>query len=127
MKTRHLKGWIGLEKMKFHANHGVYEDEKRQGGSFEINIFVKTDLLPAANSDDLNMAVDYESISKITSDEMNKPSSLLEHVAKRILEMVLKQHTAVSVAKIKISKMDPPVNIPCRASTVKMKLKRQNL
>lgn len=124
MKLKQLKGWIGLKNMEFHAYHGVYDNEKQKGGTFQIDLFVKTDMLPAANSDDLKLAVNYESLANTAIEEMQKPSSLLEHVAKRILVMVLKQHTTVSVAKIKISKLEPPVNIPCRASIVKMKLKR---
>ncbi len=125
MKSRQLKGWVGLEKMKFHANHGVHQDEKINGGSFQIDLFIKTDLFPAANSDDLNKAVDYESISRIASEEMKKPSSLLEHVANRILERILEQQPSVIKAKIKISKLNPPVGVPCYASVVKMKMKQQ--
>ena len=111
--------------MEFHAFHGVHDHEKQNGGTFQIDLFVKTDMLPAANSDDLELAVNYESLANTVFEEMQKPYSLLEHVAKRILEKVLKQNTSVSVAKIKISKLDPPVNIPCRSSIVKMKLKQQ--
>ena len=125
MKSRKLKGWVGLEKMEFHAKHGVHQDEKINGGSFQIDLFIKTDLFPAANSDDLNMTVDYELISEIAAGEMKKPSSLLEHVAKRILEQILKQQPSVIKAKIKISKLEPPLNVPCHASVVKMKLKQQ--
>ena len=118
---------MGLKNMEFHAYHGVHDHEKQSGGTFQIDLFVKTDILPAAKSDDLKMAVNYESLADTVLEEMQKPSSLLEHVAKRILERVLEQHTSVLVAKIKISKLDPPVNIPCRASIVKMKLNRKYL
>ncbi len=127
MKLKKLKGWVGLKSMEFHAYHGVHDHEKKSGGNFQIDLFIKTDMLHAANSDDLKLAVNYESLANTVLEEMQVPSSLLEHVAKRILEKVLVQHTSVSVAKIKIYKLDPPVNIPCRASIVKMKLKRNDL
>ncbi len=121
---KQLKGWIKLEGITIKAYHGVYEHERKDGGTFSVDLKVKGDLQPAATSDDVHKAINYEALASIINEEMQIPSNLVEHVADRILVRILSEMPQVLKVKITIAKMTPPLDISCRASVIKMKLKR---
>jgi len=52
------------------------------------------------------------------------PSKLLEHVAKRISDRIFKELPTVKVAKVAVSKVNPPINGDVEKVTVVLKSKR---
>jgi dihydroneopterin aldolase len=60
-------------------------------------------------SDNIIDTVNYQSVYRIVKDEMAQPSHLLEHVARRILDSVCTQFPEIEHAKVKVSKMNPPM------------------
>jgi dihydroneopterin aldolase len=42
MQDRQKKVWIGLEGMEFYAYHGVYEEERKIGGKYIVDVLVHT-------------------------------------------------------------------------------------
>lgn len=121
---KQLNGWIKLEGITLKANHGVSEHERKNGSTFSVDLKVKGDLQPAATSDDIHKAINYETLASVVNEEMQIPSNLLEHVANRILTRIIHEMPQVLKVKIRIAKMTPALDISCRASVVKMKLKR---
>ena len=56
---------------------------------------------------------------------MNKPSYLLETVAKRILNRIFSEDTMVNKATVWISKLNPPIGGDVERVTIKMTDKRK--
>lgn len=102
-------GLIEIENMEFHAYHGHFEAEQVVGNRFLVNVALKTNCQPAAQSDDLNDALNYQEVYLLIKKEMEQPSKLLENVADRILTALYQQHETLDWARIKISKMNPPM------------------
>lgn len=102
-------GQLVLENMEFYAYHGHYEEEQVIGGQFRVDLVIDTDISKAAGSDDLNDAIDYGMIYDLIRKEMAVPSRLLEHLAKRITDMLYTVSTRIEKITITVSKLNPPV------------------
>ncbi len=98
---------IEIEGMQFYAFHGHYESEQLVGNKFIVTIKIKTDSSMASVSDNLDDAINYQTIYTIIKNEMAVKSRLLEHVSKRILDAVYSRFPEIKKAKLKISKMNP--------------------
>jgi dihydroneopterin aldolase len=104
-----MNGWIEIEGMEFYAYHGYYPSEKQIGSRYIVSIRIKTDCNGAANTDDLDQALDYQNIYDLIKEEMATPSKLLEHVCKRILDAIQDAFPTIEQATVKLSKMNPPL------------------
>ncbi|MFN3839497.1 MAG: dihydroneopterin aldolase [Cyclobacteriaceae bacterium] len=120
-----MTGRITLEGLEFHAFHGVYPHERESGNWFDVDISVETDLAKAAQTDDLALAVNYETLFRIVKEEMEKPSRLLESVADKIIEDVFEQLPAVTEVALKISKLNPPIGGKCKRASVEVRKRRK--
>jgi 7,8-dihydroneopterin aldolase/epimerase/oxygenase len=118
-------GRIALEGLDFHAFHGVYPHERESGNWFEVDIAVETDFSKAAEDDDLSETVNYETLFRIVKDEMEKPSRLLETVAKNIVDDVMREFPSVTLVDFKISKLNPPIGGKCKRSSVSLTKERK--
>jgi len=104
-----MKGKIEIEGMEFYAYHGHFAAEQVVGNRFLVDLTLITDCSKAAQSDDLNDALDYQIAYLIVKEEMQIKSHLLENVARRILDRFDKEFEAIENIKIKISKLNPPM------------------
>ena len=102
-------GWIIIEGIKFYAYHGHYEAEKIIGNYFVVDVHIKTDCLKAAVSDNLTDALNYQEVFLLVQAEMQKKSNLLENVANRILNLLFERFPQIKKAKVKVSKLNPPM------------------
>lgn len=103
-------GKIGLENCKFFAYHGYYDDEKKKGNSFEVNLTVEFDFSSAAKSDDLNVGLNYEQLYAIVKNIMEGDSvNLLEHLARKIIDKIKVSFKGINLVRVKIAKLAPPI------------------
>ncbi len=102
-------GVIEIEGMEFYAYHGHFAEEQIVGNRFIVDLTLITDCSKAAKSDDLTDALNYQSVYMIVKDEMQIKSHLLEHVAGRILNRLYECYGIIEKAKVKISKVNPPM------------------
>ncbi len=102
-------GIIELEDMQFHARHGHFEEEQVVGNTFLVNVFIKTDCRRAADSDNLEDALDYQKVYRLVKKEMEQPSHLLEHVVNRIMDTLTLTFPEIITLRVKLSKMNPPL------------------
>lgn len=114
------KVWIGLEGMEFYAYHGVYEEERKIGGNYLVDVFVYTNAENALLHDDLNGTVNYEQLYKIVQGNMNHANKLIEHLANNILLDIRKLVANEDKIKIKIKKIHPPLEGNVYASVVEL-------
>lgn len=102
-------GIIEIEGMHFYAFHGHFESEQRVGNDFIVNLKIETDCSRASISDNLDDALNYQTVYEIVKKEMSVTSHLLENVAKRILDSLYFTFETIKRAEVKISKMNPPM------------------
>ncbi len=102
-------GQVLLNNIRIYAFHGCMDEEERIGGDYIVNLEVETDMVQPSKSDLLEDAVDYVSLNAIVKEEMSIRSKLLEHVAQRIMDRILKQFPKVEGVAISVAKQNPPI------------------
>ena len=70
--------FISLEGMEFYAHHGYYEEERKIGSKYSVDVKLELDLDLAAREDKLEGTVDYEKVYELVSKVMSKEAALLE-------------------------------------------------
>lgn len=120
MQDRQKKVWIGLEGMEFYAYHGVYEEERKIGGKYIVDVLVYTNAIDAELHDDLNGTVNYEQIYKVVEQNMQQPVKLIERLARKIMDDIRLFVVKEDTIRIKIRKLNPPLGAKVKASVVEM-------
>ena len=103
-------GTIQISGIRCYAYHGCNEEEARIGGAYLVDIEIETDFEEAAASDDLSKTVDYVEVYSIVKEQMSVRSKLIEHVAKRIGDALLKKISRIKNVEVKVTKLNPPIN-----------------
>lgn len=113
-----MEGYVALEGMEFYAYHGFYEEERKVGNKYIVDVSLKTDFVKAATSDDLEGTVNYESVYEIVKAQMTIPNKLLESVCKKIIDSIFKSLPSVLELTVAVSKQNPPIGGVCARSKV---------
>lgn len=99
---------IELKGVKFFAFHGLYEEERRVGGEYIVNLTVKYE----AGDEKVNKiekTINYENLYEIIKAEMKQTRDLLETIAVSVSEKINKQFSQVKEVEIRIEKKNPPI------------------
>lgn len=115
---------IALNGINLRGPIGIYENEKKEGNEFKINLTVKIETKKAARLDDIAQTVDYEKLYKIVEEVISQPTDLIETAAHAICKIIIKNFKKVESVKIKISKLNPPISGKCKSASVKVTLTR---
>lgn len=102
-------GKIKLENIRIYSNHGCLDEEALIGSDYVVDLEVKADLSKSTQSDELADTVDYVHLNRIVKEEVSIRSKLLEKVAMRVLLRIQEEIPLVNFAKIKLSKLNPPI------------------
>lgn len=102
-------GVIELEDMEFYAFHGCYKEEQVVGNKFLVSLTIWSDCVKAGVSDNICDATSYLTAYEVVKEQMSIKSHLLENVATRILDALQTKLPAIVSAKVKISKINPPL------------------
>ena len=100
---------ISVEGIRIFAYHGHLPEEKKLGGHFIVNVWVKADTSEAEKTDDLNDTVDYVKIIEIVKEQMAIRSDMIEHPARRIVDAILPIQKVKKV-KVEVEKINPPID-----------------
>jgi len=115
-------GYIVLEKVRFHAFHGVMSQERRVGADFLLSLRVGYDFSKAMRTDEVGDTLNYAEVCRIVKEEMDKPSALLEHVAGRIADAIFRQFPDVRSIDLELTKQNPPMGADCEGAGVELHL-----
>lgn len=113
-------GIIKVENIRVFAYHGCLKEETKIGSDYRVDLKVKANLQQSATTDKLTDTVDYVLLNRIIKEEMDKPSYLLETVAKRILNRIFEADKLVKKATVWVSKLNPPIGGDVARVTIKM-------
>lgn len=100
---------LSITGMRFHAYHGCNPDEKKCGKQYTVDVHFHADVDTSMITDNLNDTIDYVDIHAITEQEMQIPSNLIEHIAKRILDKIIARFPQMTYCKVKLTKHNPPI------------------
>jgi dihydroneopterin aldolase len=99
---------IELSKLRFHAYHGLYHEEKKLGGDFEVNVTVlhQPVKIPVLH---INETIDYTAVYTLIKEMMQQAQPLLETVATMIASEILKRFSHAEEVIVSITKLNPPM------------------
>jgi dihydroneopterin aldolase len=99
---------IELKQLHFFAFHGLYEEEKKTGNEFEVNLSV--DYKPGTVViSEIADTINYAELFDLVKAEMQKPRDLLETLAMEIVELIHSLYPQITKAVITITKLHPPI------------------
>jgi len=119
-------GIVKVKNIRVYAYHGCMVEEGKIGSEYRVDVSVKANLTPSANSDDLVDTVDYVHLNKIVKEEMAIRAKLLELVALRMMKRIFKEILLVDKAKVSVSKINPPIGGNVALVSVVLKKSRKD-
>tara|TARA_B100001094_G_scaffold202896_1_gene196799 strand:+ start:1219 stop:1587 length:369 start_codon:yes stop_codon:yes gene_type:complete len=117
---------IYLKNVRCYCFHGCLKEEGVIGSDYLVNLWAKGFLGRASLTDKIEDTIDYVFLNKVIVEEMSIPSKLLETVAERILNRILKEESRVQKITVTVSKICPPINGDVESVSVKLSKKREN-
>ena len=100
---------IYLRNVRFHAFHGVLQQEGIVGNDYLVNLVLDYDFSSALKTDDLQGTLNYAEVYQKIREEMAVPSKLLEHVAGRIAHRLFSDFPEIQKLQLSITKVNPPM------------------
>lgn len=90
--------------------HGLFEQERKDGQDFFVDLKLSVDLSVPAQTDAIEDTVNYAEITDLVVQEITtNPVNLIEKLAARIAERVLNQHYKVQSVVVTVHKPQAPV------------------
>ncbi len=105
-----MKNTIAVEGIKLYAYHGCLDEEGLIGGHYIVDVYMEIDFAEAAKKDDLTKTVDYCAVYEIAKEQLAIRSKLIEQAAMRIHTAILKDFKTITKAKVRVSKLNPPMH-----------------
>ncbi|MCM1291787.1 MAG: dihydroneopterin aldolase [Prevotella sp.] len=100
---------ISLEHIELQGNHGVFEQERKVGNNFIVDLKVTVSLPESILEDSLKDTISYADLYNVLLNEFKIPSKLLEHVCVRIEHKLKQRWPNIQSGEIKIIKRQPPI------------------
>src|SRR5688572_23229817 len=115
---------IEIKGVRARGRHGVFEEERRHGQPFIVDLVLERDLASAAASDSLGETVDYGILTQqvaeaITSTRFN----LIEALAAHIADIAMTDPT-VEAVEVRVAKPEAPINVTFNEVAVVLRRER---
>jgi len=115
---------IEIKNLKIMGRHGVFDFERFQDRTFELDLVLFLDLSKASKSDNLEDTIDYAEIIDVVTKEFTKKNyNLIEAVAESIISRLFKEF---NFHKVKVRIRKPHAPIEAEFDTVQVELERGN-
>ena len=115
-----VSSYIYLKDVCFHAFHGVMSQEKVVGADFLVSLRIGYDFSKAMQTDRVDDTLNYAEVYQLVKREMEQPSSLLEHVAGRIVDVLMRHFPMVTSIDLSLTKKNPPIGADCEGAGVEL-------
>lgn len=100
---------IDVTGIHVYARHGVMPQEREVGNEFVVDLRLLYEAQAAMENDALDGTINYAEAIEIVRKEMQQPSQLLEHVAARIRNAIMKRWSGICGGYVRVSKPNAPV------------------
>ena len=101
---------VGLENVQFNAAIGLHPEEKILGNNFLVDFEVAFKNNKQHDTQNLDDTINYTDLYTILETEFAQTTDLLETLAQNILDITLVAYPFLRSIKIKIKKLNPPIN-----------------
>lgn len=102
---------IDLRGITAHGHHGVFDEERRDGQTFIVDVSLGLDLGPAAREHDLAKTVHYGILSQQIHDAIvSDPVDLIETLALRMVDLCLAEEP-VQWVSVTVHKPEAPIAV----------------
>lgn len=120
-----VEDMMRMEQIELYGHHGVFTEENKLGQKFIIDLTMFLDLKPAGISDSLEDTIDYAQVYEQVKHIVTGPAfQLIEALAERIADEILKQFEKVQRIIVKVTKPNPPFQIHFQGVSVQIERKR---
>jgi 7,8-dihydroneopterin aldolase/epimerase/oxygenase len=100
---------IGLRARGF---HGVFDEERRQGQDFVVDVVLMLDTMRAASLDDVAVTADYGTVARRVVDVITgEPVNLIETLAQRVADACFLD-AVVDEVQVTVHKPQAPIPVP---------------
>ena len=98
---------INLHNLIFHSFHGVYDEERILGNTFEVNVSV--DFEPDEPITSLEHTINYATIYEIIKERMLLATPLLETLAQELSQKIYNFDNRIKTISVSVEKKNPPI------------------
>lgn len=99
---------ITLSNLEFYGFHGLYDDEKKIGNQFKVDVII--DFTPIVQIvSQLNQTIDYVQVYNCVKSIMEVPTPLLETIVGKIADQVMLDYTIANKVFVQITKQKLPI------------------
>ncbi|OAB43467.1 dihydroneopterin aldolase [Paenibacillus antarcticus] len=115
-----------MHRMEYYGYHGVFEEERRLGQRYYIDLELDMDLREAGEQDDLTKTINYADIHVLVKGIVeNKSFQLIEALGEAIASSLLDTYTRINALTVKVTKPHPPFDIHFQGVTVELSRTRK--
>lgn len=116
---------IYLNDLRFFGKHGALPEENVLGQIYRVSLAFELDTRPAANTDDLNLTLDYREAIAVVRRIITGPSlALIETVADKLARALLADFPIIQAVTVTLTKPHPPVGIDLPGVTLEIRRTR---
>jgi dihydroneopterin aldolase len=99
---------VEINRLRFFAFHGLYEEEKKTGNEFEVTVRVSFNTGHEVITK-LHDTINYVRLHTIIKEMMLHAEKLLETVAMKIAERIKDEFSNTAFVEVRIDKLNPPI------------------
>jgi len=100
---------IELTGLECFGYHGVFDEEKRTGQPFIVDITCWSEFAEAAAHDDLTKTINYAELADVAASIVEGPSrDLIETVASEVADTIMDSFTDLHAVEVTVHKPKPP-------------------
>lgn len=115
---------IEIRGIRARGRHGVFEEERRHGQPFVVDVTLERDLSGAAASDELGDTVDYGTLAQQVAEAVTATRfDLIEALAGHIADITMTDPTVAAV-EVRVAKPEAPINVDLREVAVVVRRER---
>jgi len=115
-----------INRMEYYGYHGVFEEERKLGQRYYIDLELELDLQKAGQTDDLTLTVNYAEVHELVKSIVEKKSfKLIEALGEYIASSVLDTYTVINAVTVQVTKPHPPFDIHFQGVTVELRRTRK--
>lgn len=101
---------IALEHIRLFGRHGVLPQERAVGAEYELDITLVLPPTYGCLTDNIDDTISYADLYDTVKAEFDRPSKLLEHLARRIVDAVYARWPGqIRSQTLRITKIAPPI------------------
>lgn len=117
---------IEIRGLRARGRHGVFEQERRHGQTFVVDVVLERDLSGPAATDSLGDTVDYGTLAQQISDAVTTTRfDLIEALAGHIADLALTD-PSVDAVEVRVAKPEAPINVDFAEVAVTLRRERSS-